>query len=98
MVGVGAQAHVGDDHQVGHPGLEGTHSLLHHAVIGVGGGGHGILLIGDAKQQHATHAGLVGSAGLLHHQVGREPGNSRQRVNRLADSLTGDGEHGQHQL
>ena len=67
-----AEAHVGDDEQVGHGVLHRAHRLLHDAVLGVGLGAARVLLLRDAEQQHGRDAHAGGVLALLDELVDRE--------------------------
>ena len=78
VVGVLAQADVGDHEQLGVRGLDRARGELHDALVVPGAGALGVLLGGDAEQQHGGDAEREGAAGLLDGRRrcrgGRRPG------------------------
>src|SRR3989441_1143875 len=79
-----AQAHVGDDEEVGHRVLHGAHRLLDDAVVGVRLRAARVLLRRDAEEKHAGDAHAGGVLALLDQLVHREAVLTRHRRDRLA--------------
>ena len=72
VVGVLAQAGVGDHQQVRGLVLDGPYGFLHHAAVGVSFRAYRILGLGDAKQDHARDAQAPDDLGLPGRAVHRE--------------------------
>ena len=66
VVGVLAEADVGEDEQLGVRRLDRARGELDRAVVVPGAGAVGVLLGGDAEEQDGRDAERVGGAGLLH--------------------------------
>ena len=70
VVGVRAQADVGDHHEIRGGRLDRPHGLLHGTVGGMGCRRLRVLAVGHAEQQHAANAGKVHHTGRVGQQVG----------------------------
>ena len=79
VVGVLAQADVGDHHQVGHRLLDRPHRLRHDAVVAIRLRAGGVLLLGNAEQDHRRNAEVAHRPALLDGAVDRQLRDARHR-------------------
>ena len=84
VIGVLAQAQVGDHEQLGVSLLDRAGRQLHDAVIVVRARALGVFGRGDPEQQHGGDAELGSAARLNHGRGDREPVDPGQRPDRLA--------------
>ena len=83
VVGVLAQADVGDHHQVGQRLLDRAHRARHDAVVAVRLRAGRVLLLRNAEQDHRRDAEIAHRAALLHRLVDRQLRDARHRADRL---------------
>ena len=92
VVGVLAEAHVGDDHQFRELVLDGADGHLHDALVVVGAGGGGVLVRRDAEQQDRLDAEPDHLAHLGQHVADGELVAAGHRRDGVLDVLAGDDE------
>ena len=93
VVGVLAQAHVGDHEQVGVRGLDRARRELDDALVVPGARAHLVLGRREAEEQHGRDPELRRRTGLLDRVVDREVVDARHRGDRRAPFAPRDDEH-----
>ena len=93
-----AEAHVGDDEQVGDRLLDGANRLLDDPVLRVGFAPPRVLLLGQPEQEHGGNAQTRHVLALPHELVDGEPELARHRRDGFAHAPAVDDEQGVHQL
>ena len=87
VVGVLAEADVGDHGQAGHLRLDRGDGLLHGAVGAPGAAALSVLVVGQAEQQHRGHAQFMKGARLFDGAVDGHAADAGHRLDRLAARL-----------
>ena len=98
VVGVLAQADVGDHRQLGCACADRAHAALHDAVVVPGARAVGVLAVGKTEQQHAGAACLGDAERLLGEQVGGQVALAGEARDRAVDPLALDDEQGLHEV
>ena len=97
MIGVLAEAHVGDDGQIRQRLFERTHRALHDAIGRVPARTHGVLVLRNPKQNHRWNAEVVDLATLLDQAVDRQLRDPGHGPDRLTYTRAGHDEERQDQ-
>ena len=87
MIGVLAEADVGDDQRAWHLALDGANGRLHRRLRIVRRRSHIVLVLGQAEQQHARHAVGLRRGGFLHRFIDREVEDAWHRPDLAAHAL-----------
>ena len=98
VVGILAQAHIGNHDQAGHRLLEGAHGLLHGACRAIGFLPQRIFGLWQAKQQYRWNAMVYHALGLLHGLIHREVVLPWHRGDFLAYVMPWDHKQGQNKF
>ena len=96
--GVLAQAHVGDQHQLGHGKPNGAQRHLHDALVVVGRGCRLVLVIRQPEQDHGRYAGRMHVRGLLDQRLDRVMELPLQRLDRGGWAASGPYEQRLHEI
>src|SRR5262245_53220978 len=98
MVGVLAEANVGDDEQIGRGVFGGFDGLLHDAAFAVRVAAERVLFSRDAEENDAAEPELCRLAGFLSDYISRKLSVARHRADRLPPAFSGPREEGEDQL
>ena len=98
VVGVLAEADVGDHAHLRDRVLDGADGLLHHPVVVVGLGAPGVLVLGDPEEDHRGDPHVPGGPDVLDRLVDRALGDAGHGLHRVHHALPGDHEHRVHEV
>jgi len=98
VVGVLAQADVGDHHQIGHLVFDGFYSSLHDAVFGIGLRAQSILALWDTEQNDGWYAKFAGLFGRFDDVIDRQLRMTRHGGDRIFHIFAVDGKQRQDQV
>ncbi len=98
VIGVLAEADVGDDAQLGRGALRRGDRALHDAIRRVGARAARVLLFGNAEQDDGRNPEIRDGLRLFGDLIGREPEDAGHRPDRLAHAAAAHGEEREHQV
>ena len=98
VVGVLTETDIGNQQKAGHLLLEHSESALDDAMVIVGVRTDGILVLGNAEQDHARKTEVADRLALLHRPIDRQLGNPRHRSDRVGHPGAWDDEERHDQV
>ena len=98
VIGILAEADIGNDHQVGEPFLDRAHRFLNDAVLGVGTRSQGVLLVGEPEQDDGWNMHIGGGLHRVDQVIEGLLIVSRHRGDRVADVFALHREEGQDEI